>query len=126
QQIPLGDQSVDRIFVRWLMCFVANPARVCQEIARVLRPGGKIVIWDYYHYLAVNVFPQRDAIRRIFEAYYQSALAHQGSFDIAQQLPDMLLKNGLQIEELLPINRIARPGSATWRWVSLFHDSYLP
>jgi ubiquinone/menaquinone biosynthesis C-methylase UbiE len=125
-QIPLADQSVDRVFVRWLLCFVSDPAHVCEEIARVLRPGGKVIAWDYYNYLAVNVFPQQAAIHRIFEAYYQSALQHQGSFDIAQHLPQMMLDSGLQIEEFVPINRAVRPGSATWRWVSLFHHSYLP
>ncbi len=126
QNIPLANQSVDRVFVRWLMCFVPGPASVCQEIARVLRPGGKVVLWDYFNYMSVNVFPQQAAIHRIFEAYYQSALSHQGSFDIAQQLPGMLLQSGLQVQELLPINRTARPGSMIWRWVSSFHDSYLP
>jgi len=66
QKIPLADQSVDRVFVRWLMCFVPDPARVCQEIARVLRPGGQVVLWDYYNYLSVNVFQPQAAIHRIF------------------------------------------------------------
>ncbi|HET6564252.1 MAG TPA: methyltransferase domain-containing protein [Xanthomonadales bacterium] len=126
QEIPLPDCSVDRVWVRWLMCFVADPSRVCEEISRVLRPGGKVVIWDYYNYLSVNVFPEQAAIHRIFQAYYQSALKSGGSFDIAQYLPGMLLNCGLEVEQLLPINRAARPGSVTWQWVSLFHDSYLP
>ncbi|HKX55790.1 MAG TPA: methyltransferase domain-containing protein, partial [Xanthomonadales bacterium] len=72
-QVPLADQSVDGVFVRWLLCFVADPARVCREIARVLRPGGTVVAWDYYNYRSANVFPPRPEISRLFEAYYQSA-----------------------------------------------------
>lgn len=125
-QIPLGDHSVDGVFVRWLLCFVTDPARVCREIARVLRPGGTVVAWDYYNYRSVGVFPQRPEISRLFEAYYQSAIRHQGSYDIAAKLPGMMLDAGLELVDLHPINRVARPGSATWQWVSMFHHSYLP
>jgi ubiquinone/menaquinone biosynthesis C-methylase UbiE len=125
-QIPLADQSVDGVFVRWLLCFVTDPARVCQEIARVLRPGGTLVAWDYYNYLSANVFPLRPEISRLFQAYYQSAILHHGSYDIAAELPGMMLEAGLELVDLHPINRAGRPGSATWKWVSMFHHSYLP
>jgi len=125
-EIPLEDGSVDAVFVRWLLCFVADPAKVCREIARVLKPGGTAVAWDYYNYQAVNVFPQHPAISRLFDAYYRSATHHGGSYDIAASLPGLFHQAGLEIVDLHPINRAARPGSITWQWVSMFHQSYLP
>lgn len=125
-EIPLADQSVNGVFVRWLLCFVKDPARVCREIARVLRPGGTVVAWDYYNYQSVNVFPVRPEIKRLFNAYHQSAMHHGGSYDIAARLPGMMAAAGLELVDLHPINRAGRGGSATWQWVSMFHHSYMP
>lgn len=124
--IPLADESVDGVFARWLLCFVENPAGVCAEAARVLRPGGVFVAWDYFNYLSVKVYPEHPAIARLFDCYHHSALAHQGSYDIAQHLPRLMVDQGLQVEHLHPINRAARPGSLIWQWVELFNNNYLP
>ena len=126
QHLPLEDGSVNGAFARWLLCFVEHPQSVCDEVARVLRPGGVFVAWDYFNYRAVGVFPGSAAIRKVFDAYYRSARVHGGSYDIAQELPAMLRKSGFAVEHLEPINRVARPGSMTWRWVSQFHTGYVP
>jgi ubiquinone/menaquinone biosynthesis C-methylase UbiE len=124
--LPLKDATVDGAFARWLLCFVNDPQRVCDEVARVLRPGGVFVAWDYFNYRAVGVFPENPAIRRLFDAYYRSALDHGGSYDIAQNLPGMLIHSGFEVQHMEPINRAARPGSNTWAWVSEFNKGYVP
>jgi ubiquinone/menaquinone biosynthesis C-methylase UbiE len=126
QDLPLDDAAVDGAFARWLLCFVKDPKRVCDEVARVLRPGGVFVVWDYFNYRAVGVFPEREAIRKLFDGYYRSAVDHGGSYDIAQELPGMLIRSGFEIDRLEPISRIGRPGSLTWAWVSGFNVVYLP
>jgi len=125
-ELPLQDTTIDGAFARWLLCFVKDPRRVCQEVARVLRPGGAFVAWDYFNYRSVGVFPENKAIRKLFDGYYQSALDHGGSYDIAQELPGMLVESGFEVEHLEPINRVARPGSNTWAWVSEFNKGYVP
>jgi SAM-dependent methyltransferase len=124
--LDLADGTVDGAFARWLLCFVTEPQRVCDEVARVLRPGGVFVAWDYFNYLAVGVFPERPAICRLFEAYHESAIRNGGSYDVADRLPAMMRRSGLELEQLLPINRVARPGTPVWRWVSRFHANYVP
>lgn len=124
--LDLPAASIDGAFARWLLCFVQDPGHVCAEVARVLRPGGVFVVWDYYNYLAVRVHPERTPIRRMFEAYRESTLRSGGSYDIGERVPRLLLEAGLRVDHMLPINRIARPGSATWRWVQLFNANYVP
>lgn len=126
RDLPLTDATLDGVFARWLLCFVDDPRRVCEEVARVLRPGGVFLAWDYFNYRAVGVFPGDDAIRKLFDGYYQSALDHGGSYDVAQHLPGMLTTSGFEIEHLEPINRVAKPGSRVWAWVSEFNRGYVP
>ncbi|MBU1311855.1 MAG: malonyl-ACP O-methyltransferase BioC [Gammaproteobacteria bacterium] len=44
QQLPLADSSVDTVFSSLMLQWCTEPAAVFAEIARVLSPGGKVVI----------------------------------------------------------------------------------
>lgn len=124
--LDLPNNSVDGVFARWVLCFVKNPSEVISEAARVLRPGGSLVVMDYFNYKAVNIFPNRESFSQLFNAYYQSLLDHGGTYDIGQFLPKMISDKDLKIVSLQPINRIAQPGSKIWKWFILFTESYLP
>ncbi len=47
ESIPLSDASVDTVVSTWTLCSVENPAKVLQEIKRVLRPGGRFLFVDH-------------------------------------------------------------------------------
>lgn len=125
-RIKLPDGQVDAVFVRWLLCFVADPGQVLAECHRVLKPGGRLIAWDYYNYDAVGLFPSSPATDRLFAAYRESAVANGGSYDVGNQIPALVSKLGMNISHLDTINRLARPGSALWHWADLFHQSYVP
>ena len=46
QRIPLPDQSVDYAFANMYLHHVETPPQAIQEMARIVRPGGKVVITD--------------------------------------------------------------------------------
>jgi ubiquinone/menaquinone biosynthesis C-methylase UbiE len=41
QKLPYGDASFDRVVANFALLHVSDPARVCAEVCRVLKPGGK-------------------------------------------------------------------------------------
>ena len=125
-QLSLDDGSVDGAFVRWLLCFVANPARVIAEVHRVLRPGMPFVVQEYFNYRAMQMFPPQDSFSAVLDAYYQSAIVNGGSYDIGGELPMLLESGGFRVDVLKPICRIARPGSPRWRWFTMFSENYVP
>ena len=125
-QLPLPDGSIDIVFVRWVLCFVEKPEQVIAEVARVLRPGGRLVVVDYFNYQAVNIFPKRESFTQLFEAYYQSLIDQGGTYDIGHILPGIICRQGLELDSLTPISKIGRPGSPFWEWFILFTESFLP
>jgi SAM-dependent methyltransferase len=53
---PIEDGSVDVVTTRSVLIYVQDKARAFTEFARVLRPGGRISIWE-----PINRFAMRDA-----------------------------------------------------------------
>jgi len=44
QALPVPDNSVDNVYIVWVLHLVADPTAVARECARVLRPGGRLVV----------------------------------------------------------------------------------
>ena len=46
ERIPIEDEAVDYVFANMLLHHVEEPSRAIREMARVLRPGGVVVVTD--------------------------------------------------------------------------------
>ncbi len=123
---PLSGATVDFVFARWLYCFLQEPEKAIAEAARILRPDGKIVILDYFNYLAADVFPQNPLISMLFEGFAKDVESHGGSWEVGARLPRLLIDEGFAVESLTPICRIGKPGSRVWKWVEYFTEVTAP
>ena len=47
EEIDLADGCADAVVCTWVLCTVQDPARVLQEIHRILRPGGRFVFIEH-------------------------------------------------------------------------------
>ena len=70
-QIPLGDASVDAVTIGFGIRNVDDAARACDEIVRVLRPGGTLVILEFS-------LPRSAALRQFYLWYFKSVLPRIG------------------------------------------------
>lgn len=124
--LKLEPESFDFVFSRWLYSFLQKPEDAAAEARKVLRPGGRLVVMDYLNYLAAGVFPGSKELNSVFEAYLKEVGKHYGSYNVGGVLPAILADMGFEIESLMPINRIARPGEPVWRWVEMFNEISVP
>lgn len=122
--IPPG--TAQGAYARWVLCFVADPARVIAAVARALRPGGRFAISDYYLYSAISVAPTSAAFRRVIDAVEASWRLHGGDPAIGLRLPELLTQRGFVLDEVRPLVRIAKPGTALWEWPTTFFRNFLP
>jgi len=66
-RIPLGDATVDATTIGFGIRNVEQPAMACREIARVLRPGGTLVILEFS-------LPRSTALRNFYLWYFRKIL----------------------------------------------------
>ncbi len=126
EALELPEESVDGAYARWVLCFVAEPEAVVAGVARALRPGGAFAVQDYLHYAGVTVAPESEAFRRVFDAVIESWRARGGDPNLGTRLPTLMRRCGLEVRQIRPISRIARPGSALWHWPETFFRSFIP
>lgn len=86
--IPFAPERFDVVVAVTILCFVANAAPVFSEIARVLRPGGVLVIGE------LGKWSLWAAARRV-RAWFGSQLWRRGRFRTASELRSLANGAGL-------------------------------
>lgn len=92
-RLPFPNQSFDVVLAKTILCFVRDPEPVFDELARVLRPGGVLVIGE---------LGKRSlwAARRRIRAWFGSALWRQGYFRTPAQLKGFAARAGMTVTEV--------------------------
>jgi ubiquinone/menaquinone biosynthesis C-methylase UbiE len=49
EELPFPDASFDTVLFTYMLCTVPDPARALDEVARVLRPGGRLLFLEHVH-----------------------------------------------------------------------------
>ena len=121
--LDLPAASMDAAFARWLLCFLAEPQRVIERVARALKMGGRLVVVDYCAYGAFVARTEHPHLRRVLQAVQES---FGGRLEIGGKLPELMARCGLEVVEVVPISGIARPSNRLWCWIEQFLRVYLP
>jgi SAM-dependent methyltransferase len=115
-----GTAIADGAWTRWVLAFVADPARTVRHISQALRPGAKAVFHEYADYESWRTMPpslDHEQFRsRIVKSWRESG----GEPDIALQLPELLEAAGLDLVAVRPMIRIVGREDAAWQWPASF------
>ena len=72
EELGLEPGALDGAFARWIFCFLPAPAPVVERVVAGLRPGGRLVVWDYLNYFATALHPSGPAFDRVVAAVHES------------------------------------------------------
>jgi len=125
-----GSGPFDLAYIRWVLCFVTSPESVVRDVARVLRPGGRLVVHDYFNYGAMGIAPHGTAFAALYDRVVAATAAswrgRGGDPDVVGRLPAMCEGSGLKVTDIRPHQRIARPGETMFHWISTWWRNYVP
>jgi len=116
----------DAVYARWVLCFTPDTAGVVARIADQLRPGGRLVVQDYFNYRAMTAGPHDPRFEPFREATEKSWRAGGGDPDVVGKLPRILAGLGFELETMRAHQRVCRPGEAMWAWPDTWIRSFAP
>ncbi|MGP1309284.1 MAG: methyltransferase domain-containing protein [Phycisphaerales bacterium] len=116
----------DAAYARWVLCFVPDPEAVVAQTAALLKPGGRLIVQDYFNYRSMSLAPKCAVFDRIIAAVERSWRDRGGDPDIGGRLPAMMRRAGMTVREITPQLRVARPGETLWAWPDTFFRNFVP
>ena len=112
--------TADAAWCRWVFAFLRQPREVLSRLAASIRPGGVIVIHEYFDYATWRSAPRCAELEEFVSCVMASWRANGGEPDIALSLPRWLEDLGFEIRALHPIVSSVQPGELKWTWLRTF------
>ena len=95
-QMGLPDNEYDFAIARLLFLHLHDPLQAAQEIMRVLKPGGKLVIIDIDDGIFGVIEPEMEILPLILRKIAKSQASNGGNRHIGRSLPRLLASAGYQ------------------------------
>ncbi len=124
--MQLEPDSLDGMYCRWALAWIPNPKEVLQKIAEALKPGGKMVIQEYYDWSLLQTEPKKEALSKAIAMALKSFKDTDNEMDIGRHLPTILPEIGMRVTSYRPMTKIATPYNGIWQWPKTFFQSYFP
>ena len=112
--------TADAAWCRWVFAFLGQPREFLSRLAASVRPGGAIVIHEYFGYATWQSAPASPELEEFVTCMMASWREHGGEPDIALSLPRWLEELGFELRVLKPIVDVVQPGELKWAWLRTF------
>lgn len=107
--LPFVDNTFDFVIARLVLEHLPDPVQAAQEMRRVLKTGGKVVVIDNDFDLHLRTEPEIPELRDLYAAYCAARVSQGGNPRIGRQLPVTLANAGygnIDLEIVVAHNRL--------------------
>jgi ubiquinone/menaquinone biosynthesis C-methylase UbiE len=125
-ELTFEADSFDGMFCRWAMAWISNPKEVLAKVLTALKPGAKMVLHEYYHWMAHQINPGTPAVTKAIRGCYDSFQDADGDIDVGRDLLKILSELGMKITSTRSMSKFARPQDIAWQWPRSFYEVYWP
>jgi SAM-dependent methyltransferase len=115
---PPGE--ADAAWARWIFAFVKQPRHLLERVRQALRPGGVLVLHEYFDYRTWRMAPRSPEFEEFVRVVMESWRSSGGEPDIALELPTWLGELEFEISSLRPIIDIVPASNFVWEWPKAF------
>jgi SAM-dependent methyltransferase len=117
--LPIADASADRVLCHDVLECLREPDALIMEAARVLRPGGRLVLAHTDYDTLVFASEDLELTRRLVHAYCDTQQPWMGAVDgtIGRHLAEIARRCGLVVEDVqatVVLSRRFLPGELGW------------
>lgn len=124
--MQLSPSSLDGMYCRWALAWVPNPKEVLSKVVTALKPGGKMVIQEYYDWSTLQTEPRKEPLAKAIAMSLKSFKDSDSEVDIGRELPLLLPEIGMKVISYRPMAKIATLDNGIWQWPKTFFESYFP
>lgn len=126
QVLDVGEGVFDGAYARWVLSFTPEPARVVAGVSRALRVGGAFCVQDYSNWMGLHWGPRSETVEVLRRGILSAYAAVAADSCVGSSVAGMMDAAGLEVVEIRPLSRVARPGEAMWQWPRTYFRTFLP
>lgn len=119
-----GLEGFDMAWCRWIACFLPTLENYARLLAKMVRPGGRVITHEYVQYRTFQCVPawpeHEDFIAEVLANWH----AGGGRPDVADPLTALLRAEGFDVVSMRPLVFVTAPGDEMWEWPSSFIHSH--
>ena len=87
ESLPFEDDSFDTVVSTLVLCTVNDPRRAIDEIARVLRPGGRLLFLEHVRADSRRLARWQDRLHRPWHAFAAGCNANRATVELLRESP---------------------------------------
>ena len=124
--LQLAPNSLDGMYCRWALAWIPNPQEILKKVVEALKPGGKMVIHEYYDWSTHQIEPPLPHLSKAIRAAYQSFSDMDSNLNIGRHIPALLNELGMHVTSIRPMQKMATINDLVWQWPKSFYESFFP
>ena len=93
ETIPLEDDSVDTVVVTFSLCTIPDPVTALYGMARVLRPGGRLIFCEHGRAPDESVYRWQNRINPFWKRF-------AGGCHLNRDIPQLLIAGGFAVSDM--------------------------